>query len=452
MNKTRIVAAIASLGLALFGSISVAADITVIKAGSLFDSKSGRVTRNAVIVVEDDRIVAVGRGDTAIPENAIVIDLSDSFVLPGVMDMHTHVIGNVDKNFFAGYFQSPHRKTIGGVVNAEKTLLAGFTTIRNVGASDYADVALRNAIKAGEIPGPRMAVSGPGLGITGGHCDRNNLNSSYEERSDGVADGPWAAREQVRKNVKYGADLTKFCATGGVFSKGTKVGMTQYTLEEMQAIVDESHTHGRKVAAHAHGNEGIKRAILAGVDSIEHASFLDREAIQMGIDNGTYFAIDIYNTEYTLEQGAANGVPEENINKEREVGTIQRQSFTLAVEMGAKVVFATDSGVYPHGLNGRQFSRAVRFGMTPAQAIQSATTVSAELLGWEDQVGQIAAGMYADIIAVHGNPLDDISELEDVDFVMKSAGCLQEQIVRKISNFWYHCRHSGHSEQEQVAL
>lgn len=398
-----------------------AADVVAIKAGALFDSQSGRITRNAIVITEDDRIVAVGGANTDIPAGAEVIDLSSSFVMPGVMDMHTHIVANLDNYFFAGYFQSPHRATIGGVVNAEKTLMAGFTTIRNVGASDYADVALRNAIDAGEVPGPRMAVSGPSLGITGGHCDNNALNASFQEKSDGVADGPWEVRQKVRSNVKYGADLTKFCATGGVFSKGTKVGMTQYTLEEMQAIVDESHTHGRKVAAHAHGNEGIKRAILAGVDSIEHASFLDREAVQMGIDRGTYFALDIYNTEYTLEQGAANGVPEENINKEREVGTVQRQSFTLAVNMGAKVVFATDAGVYPHGDNGKQFARAVRFGMTPAQALQSATSLTAELLGWEDRVGRIAPGYFADIIAVDGNPLDDISEMEDVDFVMKGG-------------------------------
>lgn len=400
---------------------ALAQDITVIKAGTLFDSRSGDVSRDVLIVIEDERIVAVMDGDEEIPDEAEVIDLSDSFVLPGVMDMHTHVVGNLANNFFAGYFQSPHRATIGGVVNAEKTLMAGFTTIRNVGAGDYMDVALRNAINDGEVPGPRMAVSGPSLGITGGHCDRNSLNSSFEERSDGVADGPWAVREKIRTNVKYGVDLTKFCATGGVFSKGTKVGMTQYTLEEMEAIVDESHTHGRKVAAHAHGNEGIKRAIIAGVDSIEHASFLDEEAVRMGMERGTFFAMDIYNTEYTLERGAENGVPEENINKEREVGTRQRQSFTLAVEMGAKVVFATDSGVYPHGDNGKQFARAVRFGMTPVQAIQSATSLTAELLGWEDQVGAIEEGLYADIIAVHGDPLDDISELEDVDFVMKGG-------------------------------
>jgi imidazolonepropionase-like amidohydrolase len=419
-KKIRFIVCAAAL-VALFSAPAFAEPPTIIKAGSLFDSQSGRVSRNAVIVIEGEKIVSVGGPATPVPEEANIIDLSDSFVLPGVMDMHTHIVGNLDKYFFAGYFQSPHRATIGGVVNAEKTLLAGFTTIRNVGAGDYADVAIRNAINAGEIPGPRMAVSGPGLGITGGHCDRNSLNSSFEERSDGVADGPWEVRSQVRKNVKYGADLTKFCATGGVFSKGTKVGQTQYTLEEMQAIVDESHTHGRKVAAHAHGNEGIKRAILAGVDSIEHASFLDREAVQMGIDRGTFFALDIYNTEYTLEQGAANGVPEENINKERIVGTRQRQSFTLAVEMGAKVVFATDSGVYPHGDNGKQFARAVRFGMTPAQALMSATSLTAQLLGWEDRVGAIEPGLYADIIAVDGNPLNDISEMEDVDFVMKGG-------------------------------
>jgi len=405
----------------LLGGIAQAGELTYIKAGSVFDSRTGKVTRNRVIVVEDERIREIGGGDLAIPDGATVIDLSDAFVMPGFMDMHTHVIGHLDNYFFAGYFQSPHRATIGGVVNAEKTLLAGFTTIRNVGAGDYADVALRDAINAGEVPGPRMAVSGPGLGITGGHCDNNSLNPTFEERSDGVADGPWAVREQVRKNVKYGADLTKFCATGGVFSKGTKVGMTQYTLEEMQAIVDESHMHGRKVAAHAHGTEGIKRAIVAGVDSIEHASFLDEEAIRMGIERGTVFVLDIYNTEYTLERGAANGVPEENINKEREVGTKQRESFSLAVKMGAKVAYGTDSGVYPHGDNGKQFARAVRFGMTPAQAIQSATSVTAELLGWEDRVGAIEPGLYADIVAVRGNPLEDISELEDVDFVMKGG-------------------------------
>jgi imidazolonepropionase-like amidohydrolase len=413
---------ITSIGIAISLLATTAmADITYIKAGVLINSKDGNLIKDAVITVEDDKILAVGGYNTSIPQGATIIDLSNSTVMPGFMDMHTHIVANLDDYFFAGYFQSPHRAVIGGVVNAKKTLLAGFTTIRNVGAADYQDVAIRNSINAGEIPGPRMAVSGPSLGITGGHCDNNSLNHDFEERSDGIADGPWGARLKVRTSVKYDVDLIKFCATGGVFSKGTKVGQTQYTLEEMEAIVDEAHTHGRKVAAHAHGNEGIKRAITAGVDSIEHASFLDDEAIQMAIEHGTAFSMDIYNTEYTLAEGAANGVPEENINKERKVGTRQRESFSMAVKAGAKMVLGTDAGVYPHGGNGKQFVRMVRFGMTPMQAIQSATVNTAELLGWADKVGQIAPGFYADIVAVHGNPLENISELEDVDFVMKGG-------------------------------
>ena len=392
-----------------------------IKAGHLLSPVDGRVTKNAVITIEGDRITAVGNSGTMIPDDATIIDLSESYVLPGLMDMHTHIPGFLDKNYFSGYFQSPHRAVIGGVVNASRTLQAGFTTVRNVGSYDFQDIALRNAIDAGEIPGPRMAISGPALGITGGHCDRNALNHNFEERADGVADGPWEARVQVRKNVKYNADLIKFCATGGVFSKGTIPGQTQYTLEEMQAIVDEAHTHGRKVAAHAHGNKGIKRAIEAGVDSVEHASYLDDEAIAMAKERGTYLAMDIYNTEYTLAQGEANGVPEENMEKDRVVGIAQRESFSKAVKAGVKMVYATDSGVYPHGENGKQFARMVQFGMTPLQAIQSATIHSADLIGWQDRVGQIAAGYYADIIALDGNPLEDVGEFEDVDFVMKGG-------------------------------
>lgn len=405
----------------LFAAPLVHADTTYVLAGQLLDPVSGKVSRNAVIRIENDRVVASNLAERDIPSDARVIDLSDRFVLPGVMDMHTHLVGHLDSYFFAGYFQSPHRATIGGVVNAERTLLAGFTTVRDVGAPDYQDVALRDAINAGEIPGPRMAVAGPALSITGGHGDNNSLHHGFRERADGVADGPWEVRRQVRENVKYGTDLIKFTATGGVFSKGTVVGQTQYSLEEMQAIVEEAHTHGRRVAAHAHGTDGIRKAILAGVDSVEHVSFLDAETARLAKERGTYLALDIYNTEYTLAEGAANGVPEENINKEREVGQRQRESFTLAVNTGARVVFASDAGVYPHGDNGKQFARMVRFGMTPLQAIQAATITSAELLGWQDRVGQIAPGYYADIIAVDGNPLDNIAELEDVNFVMKGG-------------------------------
>ncbi|MEM7001081.1 MAG: amidohydrolase family protein [Pseudomonadota bacterium] len=405
-----------------------AADTTsvFIKAGQLLDPAAGQVLENVVIHVEGERVVAVGAG-VVIPTSAEVIDLSAAFVLPGVMDMHTHLVGQLQKAYFAGLFNSPHRATIGGVVNARKTLLAGFTTIRNVGAPDYTDVALRNAINAGEIPGPRMSVSGPSIGITGGHCDSNVLNHRFQQRAGGVADGPWEIRQKVRENVKYGVDMIKFCATGGVFSKGTQLGMRQYTLEEMQALVDEAHTHGRHVAAHAHGNQGIAFAIEAGVDSIEHASYLDAKTIRAAKRNDVALSMDIYNTEYTLSQGLANGVPEENLNKERQVGGVQRESFRQAVAAGANVVFGSDSGVYPHGDNGRQFARMVRFGMTPMQALQAATVNSAELLGWSDRVGQIQAGFYADIIAVPSSPLDDISIMESVSFVMKGGKVYKQE-------------------------
>ncbi|MSQ97672.1 MAG: amidohydrolase family protein [Xanthomonadales bacterium] len=418
---TCIIAACLGYNLAYAQQAAVTVGPVYVKAGHLLNPVDGKVIDNAVITVTGDRITAVGDQNTDIPADAAVLDLSGAYVLPGLIDMHTHIVGYLDTYYFAAYFQSPHRAVIGGVVNAERTLLAGFTSIRNVGAPDYQDIAIRDAINAGEIPGPRMAASGPSLGITGGHCDNNSLNHAFGERSDGVADGPWEVRTAVRKNVKYGADLIKFCATGGVFSKGTIPGQTQYTLEEMQAIVDEAHTHGRKVAAHAHGTEGIKRAITAGVDSVEHASYLDDEAIAMAKKNGTWLAMDIYNTEYTTAEGKANGVPEENIAKDRAVGAAQRDSFSRAVKAGVKMVYATDAGVYPHGSNGKQFAFMVQFGMTPLQAIQSATVNAAELLGWQDHVGQIAPGFYADLIAVKGDPLQDVRVLEDVGFVMKGG-------------------------------
>ncbi len=393
----------------------------LIKAGKMLDVKTGKVLNNKILIINDGIISQITSKIPKTSEDALIIDLSDKFVLPGLMDMHTHIVNNLSKSFYDGYYQSPHRATIGGVVNANKTLLAGFTTIRNVGASDYQDVAIRNAINAGEVPGPRMAVSGPSLGITGGHCDNNALNHSFKEQSGGVANGPWAVRVKVRENVKYQVDLIKFCATGGVFSKGTKVGQRQYTQEEMNAIVDEAHTHGRTVAAHAHGTEGIAFAIKAGVDSIEHASFLDKKTIALAKKHGTVLSMDIYNTEYTLAEGVKNGVPQENIDKEKQVGTKQRRSFTMAVKAGVKMVLGTDAGIYPHGDNAKQLSRMTKFGMTELQAIQAATINSAQLLKWQDKVGQLKTGYYADIIAVNDNPLEDISTLEQVIFVMKNG-------------------------------
>jgi imidazolonepropionase-like amidohydrolase len=400
---------------------------TVLTAAYMLDVTNGKLVSQPYIVIKDDRIEKITTDKSALPADAEIIDLGQRYLLPGLMDMHTHLMGHLAKDYFAGLFQSPHRAVIGGVVNAEKTLLAGFTLVRDVGAADYQDVALRNAINDGEVPGPRMLVSGPALGITGGHCDNNELNHSFNQKADGVADGPWAVRQQVRKNVKYNVDVIKFCATGGVFSKGTKVGQRQYTLEEMQAIVDEAHTHGRIVAAHAHGTEGIEFAIKAGVDSVEHVSFLDRNTAKLAKKNGTALSMDIYNTEYTLSEGAANGVPQENLDKERQVGQRQRESFRLAVETGANVVFGSDAGVYPHGDNGKQFARMVQFGMTPLQAIQASTIRSAELVKMEKVVGSIEVGKYADLIAVDGNPLENINLLENVSFVMK-GGTVYKQI------------------------
>ncbi|MFT5038735.1 MAG: imidazolonepropionase-like amidohydrolase [Flavobacteriaceae bacterium] len=409
------------LPLALVFCTGSQAATTVIKAGHVLDVASGKWQKDQLIFIDDERITDIQPDSSVIPDKVTIIDLSGQYILPGLMDMHTHLMSYLDKDFYAGLFQSPHRAVIGGVVNAEKTLRAGFTAVRDVGSSDYMDVALRNSINAGEVPGPRIAAAGPALGITGGHCDDNALNHSFKSKADGVADGPWAVREMVRKNVKYGVDLIKFCATGGVFSKGTKVGMRQYTLEEMKAIVDEAHTHGKIVAAHAHGTEGIKFAIQAGVDSIEHASFLDKETIMLAKKMGTSFSMDIYNTEYTLSKGAENGVPEENINKERQVGERQRESFTMAVKAGARMVFGSDAAIYPHGDNAKQFSRMVKFGMTPLQAIQAATINSAELLNWQNDMGSISKGKFADIVAVSSDPLKDIAVLESVDFVMKGG-------------------------------
>jgi imidazolonepropionase-like amidohydrolase len=302
-------------------------------------------------------------------------------------------------------------------------LLSGFTTVRMVGAPEFADVALKQAIEEGTIVGPRLIVSGPALGISGGHCDSNLFPFSKDSLNNTphqIVDNPWDARKAVRINRKFGADLIKFCATGGVMSKNTDVNAKQFTFEEMEAIVSEAHNHGMKVAAHAHGLEGIKTAIRAGVDSIEHASFIDSEAIQMAIDKGTYLSMDVYVSDYILGDGAKKGILEESLEKERTVGKIQRMNFKKAVEAGAKIAFGTDAGIFPHGDNHKQFAYMVEWGMTPLQAIQAATINAADLFGM-NEIGQIKEGFIADIIGVRENPLENIRSLESVSFVMKEG-------------------------------
>jgi len=400
----------------------------VLTASKMLDVVSGEIKPSPVIKIEDGKIVELFFADNFTPTaNIRHIDLPKTTLLPGLMDMHVHLTYSPFSFGYGSLALSVPRRTIFGVNHAKDTLLAGFTTVRNVGASGYSDVAVRDAINAGEILGPRMFVSGPALGITGGHCDNNLLPSEYGVTATGIADGPWAAVQKVREVVKYGADMIKLCATGGVFSKGTKVGAQQYSYEELTAIVEEAHRKGIKVAAHAHGTEGIKAAIKAGVDSIEHASFLDDETIKMAKQKGTFLTMDVYVTDYILTESLKNGVLPESIEKEKMTGNRQRDSFRRAVKSGVKVVYGTDAAIFPHGNNAKQFQVMTQFGMTPLQAIRSATTVSAELIGKEDQLGQIKPGYLADIVGVNHNPLNNIQTLENVRFVMKGGEIIKNE-------------------------
>lgn len=406
-------------------------EVKVIRAGQLLDVTNGRMLSNQLIVVRNNVIEAVGDANRInIPSGAIEIDLSNSTILPGLIDAHVHLTSDASVNGYDSLSRSSIRNALYGTYSAGLTLRSGFTTVRNVGAVAYGDVALRDSIVDGEVAGPRMIVAGQSLGITGGHCDNNLLPAEYDFNAGGVADGPWALRQKVRENNKYSADLIKFCATGGVMSKGTSLGAQQFTQQEMNAIVDEAHTLGMKVAAHAHGTNGIQAAIRAGVDSVEHASILDDETIRLALEYETALVMDIYVSDYILESGTEVGMLEESLAKEREVGQVQRESFQRAHAAGVNIVFGSDAGVYPHGLNGRQFSKMVEFGMSPMQAIQAATLKAAALLGLENQVGTLNEGAYADLIAVQGNPLENVSLLENIGFVMKDG----EVFLNQFSN------------------
>ncbi len=392
---------------------------TVIVADALFDSMAGVLKSKPRIVIEGERISRVSFGGS-IPDGDL-LDLSGHTLLPGLIDMHAHLTSSHELHGYKRLSDTNTRSALRGVKHAKNTVLAGVTTVRNLGAPGFTDVDLRDAINAGDVIGPRMFVSGPSLGITGGHCDSNLLPYGLNRQSEGVADGPWAAAKAVRRNIKFGADVIKICATGGVLSKGTKVGVQQYSFEEMQKIVEEAHRRGKTVAAHAHGTEGIYEAIRAGVDSVEHASFIDDAGIKLAKKMGTHLSMDIYVTEYILGEGEKAGILEESLEKERKTGGLQRENFTQALNAGVKMVMGTDAGVYPHGDNLKQLSRMVQFGMTPAQALQTASINGARLLKQEDNIGVIKVGAFADIIAVKGNPLNDISELENVRFVMKGG-------------------------------
>jgi imidazolonepropionase-like amidohydrolase len=401
--------------------------ITYIKAGRLFDSVSDTYRNNVVIVVEGERIKSVG-GSVQIPAGATVVDLSRDTVLPGLIDCHTHISSSGDRYDEIWTFKdTPFRGAFEAVKNARKTLDAGFTTIRNVGSDPFLAVDLKKYIEDGRTPGPRIVASGPAIGITGGHGDINNFSPTVsvmmypQEKDFAIADGIDQIRHTIRAQVKYGVDVIKIMSTGGVLSKGDSPGAPQYTLEEVKAAVDEAHMAGRKVASHAHGAVGIKNAIIAGVDSVEHASLVDDEGIRLAKEHGTYFVMDIYNDDYILGKAIEFGLPQENVDKERMVGRTQRENFEKAFKAGVKMAFGTDAGVYPHGDNAKQFFYMVKYGMSPAQAIKAATINAADLIGRTKDVGTIEAGKYADIVAVTGDPLQDVRALETMDFVMKGG-------------------------------
>ncbi len=402
------------------GAPAAASKRTILHAAKLFDAKTGHMLSNQQIVVEGDRIVSVGANLSGPGGDANVIELPNATVLPGLIDMHTHITG--DPSF--GYQElgvSVARSALIGARNARTTLNAGFTTIRNLGAEGYSDIALRDAINDGDVPGPRIIASGPPLGITGGHCDNNLLPYDYHVKSEGVADGVAGVQQKVREVIKYGADVIKFCATGGVLSKGDNPQASQYTLEEMKAIVTDAHRLGRKVAAHAHGAQGIQWASEAGVDSIEHGSYIDDAGIATLKKNGTYMVPTIYLNFWLADNMDKLGMPAMYKQKQIDIGKVSYNNMAHAIQSGVKIAFGTDAAVYPHGLNAKQFALYVKMGMTPAQAIQSATVNAADLLGWTDRVGSIEPGKYADIIAVDGDPTKDITTLENVKFVMKGG-------------------------------
>jgi imidazolonepropionase-like amidohydrolase len=421
---------IASLFLALTGAAASAAASaqsapTLITAERLLDVRSGRYVERPQILVRDGRIVAVGRAGDAVPADARRIDLAGMTLLPGLIDMHVHLDSDPSYGGYTGLQYGDRFWSMLSVPNAEKTLMAGFTTVRNVGADAWNDVGLRQAIDAGHVRGPRVVTAGYSFGATGGHCDSTYFPPSMDEKSPFNADGADEARRAVRTLRKYGAQVIKICATGGVFSRNTEPGQQQMSLAEMKAVADDAHMLGMKVAAHAHGAAGIKDAIRAGIDTIEHASLIDDEGIRLAKQHGTWLSMDIYNTEYTQSEGRKNGVLEDNLRKDREIAEVQRQGFKRAHAAGARMVYGTDAGVYPHGQNGRQFAVMVRYGMTPVEAIRSATLNAAQALGRED-VGVIAAGRFADLVAVPGDPTRDVAVLENVPFVMKGGEVVKD--------------------------
>jgi imidazolonepropionase-like amidohydrolase len=420
------IAAVATL-MSLGAAGTAIAETLVVTAARMVDVERGRYIDNPVVVVTDGRIVSVGTVLPAgLPADAERLDLPGLTLLPGLIDMHVHLAGTPYVSGFNVLEYADDFETLLQVPNARANLDAGFTTVRNLGGPPFADVALRQAIDAGFVIGPRVIPAGVSFGATGGHCDSTGLPRSFAQANDFNADSVDAARHSVREVRKYGARVIKICATGGVFSRNTEPGQQQMTLAEMTAVADEAHMWGLKVAAHAHGASGIRDAILAGIDTIEHASMIDAEGIRLAVDRGTWLSMDIYNTDFTQATGTEFGVTEDNLRKDREIAQIQRDNFRAAHEAGARMVFGSDAAIYPHGQNARQFAVMVEYGMTPAEAIRAATWNAGQALGMERDVGAIAVGRYGDLIAVAGDPLADVRALETVSVVVKGGEVVKD--------------------------
>ncbi|MEE9878473.1 MAG: amidohydrolase family protein [Stenotrophomonas sp.] len=398
---------------------------SVVSAARLLDVRSGRYVQQPQIEIVDGRISRIGRAGDPLPAGAEHIDLGARTLLPGLIDMHVHLTIDPTLGGYQGLEYTDNFWTVVGVVNARRTLRAGFTTVRNLGSAGFDDVALKQAIEAGYIDGPRIVPATFAIGATGGHCDGGGLPPSVTVPNPGAADGPDAIRATVRKLRKFGAEVIKFCGTGGVMSKGTTLGEQQYSQEEMQALVEEAHRLGMKVAVHAHGSSGINAAIRAGTDTIEHASLADAESFKLARAQGTWFSMDIYGSDYILAEGENNGLFAESLQKERQVGRKQRETFRDAHAAGVRMVFGSDAGVYPHGDNARQFGKMVEWGMTPLQAIRAATLDAAEALGRQTDVGALEVGRFGDMLAVDGDPLQDVAVLTRPAAVVKGGRLLQ---------------------------
>jgi len=414
------------LALQLITATCAYADTVVVSADRMLDVLTGRIVERPQITITDGRIASVAAQGAPVADGARHVDLPGMTLLPGLIDMHVHLTSDPH---FSGYRElefTDNFWTVVGVANAKKTLEAGFTTVRNVGSANFDDVALKQGIEHGYIPGPRIVPATYAIGATGGHCDFTGLPPSIHTASTAIANGPDELRAMVRKLRKYGAEVIKFCGTGGVLSKTDAVGAQQYDLAEMKALVDEAHMLGLKVAVHAHGTAGIKDALRAGVDTIEHASLADDEAFALAKQHGAYFTMDIYDDDYILAEGEKNGLFKESLEKERMVGRKQRETFRAAVKAGVKMLFGTDAGVYPNGDNAKQFATMVTWGMTPMQAIQAATVTAGEALGRATDVGAIAVGRFGDLIAVAGDPLADVTLLQSVPFVMKGGEVVKQ--------------------------